>query len=119
MIARHGIPFVRNSIAASVNGQKMKKNAVVSAILNTPKLDCTTNCSLIRFASTSGLNLHFTSASDHIEYDKIGTPSYLVTTSLFITLGENVGDLWLETLLTNCYFRLETLTLNGNEDVLL
>lgn len=72
---------------------------------------------MIRFASTSGLNLHFTSASDHIEYDKIGTPSYLVTKSLTITLGENVGDLWLETLLTNCYFRLETLTLNGNEDV--
>ena len=119
MIARHGVPFVRNSIAASVNGKKMKKNAVVSTILNTPKLDCTTNCNITLYASTSGLNLHFTSTSDHIEYDKIGTPSYLVTTSLFITLGENVGDLWLETLLMNCYFRLETLTLNGNEEVLL
>ena len=47
------------------------------------------------------------------------TLAYLVTKSMIITVGENVGDLWLETLLMNCYFRLETLTLNGTNDVLL
>lgn len=116
MIARHGIPFVRNSIAASVNGKKVNRSESVNNYLATPVITCSSN-STRSFSSTKDLMLHFTSTNKQSEYDKIGTPSYLVTTSLFITLGENVGDLWLETLLMNCYFRLETLTLNGNEDV--
>ena len=119
MIARHGIPFVRNSIAASVNGKNVSKDKRVTDYRDTRFLTVKCNCNITSYAPTEDKILEFTSTSSDAEYDKIGTPSYLVTTSLFITLGENVGDLWLETLLMNCYFRLETLTLNGNEEVLL
>ena len=85
----------------------------------TPSLVLKSNCNTTSYAPTQDKALEFTSTSSDAEYEKLDTPAYLVTKSLTITLGENVDDLWLERLLMNCYFRLETLTLNGSSEVLL
>lgn len=102
-----------------MNGKNVSKDKRVTDYRDTRSLFFKCNCNITSYAPTQDKILEFTSTSSDAEYEKLDTPAYLVTKSLTITLGESVGDVWLETLLMNCYFRLETLTLNGSEEVLL
>lgn len=102
-----------------MNGKNVSKDKRVTDYRDTRSLFFKCNCNITSYAPTQDKMLEFTSTSSDAEYEKMDTPAYLVTKSMIITVGENVDDLWLETLLMNCYFRLETLTLNGTNDVLL
>ena len=118
-MARHGVPLAPSSTVASVNGKMVSPTKTASDYFATPSLVFKCNCNIASYAPTQDKILEFTSTSSGAEYEKLDTPAYLVTKSMIITLGENVGELWLERLLMNCFFRLETLTLNGTNDALL
>lgn len=99
-MARHGIPFIRTALAATVNGKSVKKSASVSQFLSTPTISFTTP-----FVNPCKPNnpAQVTINEKRSGFDRLAGPGCLFTSELTIDVKKGVAVDWLKRMSENCY----------------
>ena len=99
-MARHGIPFIRTALAATVNGKSVKKSASVSQFLSTPTISFTTP-----FVNPCKPNnpAQVTINEKRSGFDRLAGPGCLFTSELTINVKKGIAVDWLKRMSENCY----------------
>ena len=99
-MARHGIPFIRTALAATINGKSIKKNDSVSRFLTTPTISFTTPCvNPCKPNNPAQVAINEKQSG----FDRLAGPGCLFTSELTIDVKKGVVVDWLKRMSENCY----------------
>lgn len=99
-MVRHGIPFIRTVLAATVNGESMKKTDSVSQFLSTSTISFTTPY-VIPCKPNSPAQVSINEKQSG--FDRLAGPGCLFTSELTIDVKKGVVVDWLKRMSENCY----------------
>lgn len=112
MMARRGIPFVRNLMVFTINGKKPKNNSKALQFVASPFVLYKQNM-WISFQTTKPVKFSLYPSMPSSVMDKLTAPACLFTSELTLYVKKGAGFEWLKRMTENCYPHLKRLRIES------